>query len=259
MRKLICVLIFALIFTACNADTPLADDSESVIPEITETPENINHPELEIELENEPEPELRAYEDGINISYPVFDHLSPEINALIRDKAHTALRDYDGLFDSHEEDDFTVSLELEINYEIMLMNENMLSVLFTGTAYISPAGVRPNNYLYSVNIDLQTGELIKLADVIEINEAFLELFLSDEINSEFFEQKEPFFEHYFEFYSEEDLLQRLQGVDSATWTDSSYYTESSVFISLGTIHVLGSYAVFEFPHDVLKNFIKDYF
>ena len=111
-------------------------------------------------------------------------------------------------------------------YEIMFQNKNYLSIKFTGE--LSVGIYNPNNICFCLNIDMQTGELLKFVDIMKIEEFKglvdkkefkLKSTFKDEFGSpDILSQKEmiaqylesPFnngdYEHIYDFYITENMV-----------------------------------------------------
>jgi len=63
------------------------------------------------------------------------------------------------------------ALTLELDYKITYQSENIISILYTGNAYIE-GGMHPDNLAYGVTIDLSTNKRLYLNDFVDINNAF---------------------------------------------------------------------------------------
>ncbi|MDO5382135.1 MAG: RNA polymerase sigma factor [Eubacteriales bacterium] len=56
----------------------------------------------------------------------------------------------------------------ECNVEILVQNENLLSIKISGSEYYTGA-MHPNNYVNIYNINMQTGEKYQLSDIVDID------------------------------------------------------------------------------------------
>ena len=101
--------------------------------------------ELRIEF-----PQLVGMEDRLD--------LRNRINDLIFNRAVTYF----------VENNINDELNVVNGYEIMFQNKNYLSIKFTGELSVST--YNPSNICFCLNIDMQTGKLLKFAEIIKIEE-----------------------------------------------------------------------------------------
>lgn len=174
------------------------------------------------------------FEQGnISITYPQFESSEDiekiqELNELIMD---TALSVLDPL--GEYIDDFTK----DITYRISLHTNDFISIIFEGYSnMVGAAG--PNLMFYTLNVDLETMQKIRLTDVVHVDEGFANLLLNGE-----FTPVNPDQIVVLEGFDTERMLERLLDADSRE--AYSYFTEDKLGISLVVQRVLGHYARFE--------------
>jgi hypothetical protein len=117
--------------------------------------------ELRIEF-----PQLVGMEDRLD--------LRNRINDLIFNRAVTYF----------VENNINDELNVVNGYEIMFQNKNYLSIKFTGELSVST--YNPSNICFCLNIDMQTGKLLKFAEIIKIEE------FRDFVNKKDFKLKSTF-------------------------------------------------------------------
>jgi len=69
-------------------------------------------------------------------------------------------------------------LHLDLNSTVLLQSERLTSVLYEGTANVEGAA-HPTTVLFSVNLDREQGKKVTLADLVDINDAFVALVMEN--------------------------------------------------------------------------------
>ncbi|GMQ61351.1 polysaccharide deacetylase family protein [Vallitalea maricola] len=169
-----------------------------------------------------------TYSEGkILINYPQFENKNNKeeiktLNKLIADEALKIMNQYD--IDNLS--------SLEIDYEISFCNEKIMSIKYSGLGN-EKKSVYPDNIFYTTNIDTQNQTILKLSDVVDIDETFLDKFQSDNFSAVRSEQI-----GLLEDLSTEELNNKLA-------SNNFYISESTLGISVEVIHVLGDHAEYE--------------
>lgn len=183
-------------------------------------------------------------ENGVTISYPQLTNASDaakqdEVNDLLFNEAYKVLNFYEG----------TEGLDLEVDYAVSYESPSFLSVQYAGSGYVEGAA-HPNNLFYTTNIDLEHMERIRLKDVINADESFIELFKSDA-----FKPVNPDHKEFEKELKENVSVTDLQNADSldGIGTDQhsetfTYFTEDGIGINFGTSHAVGGHAAFEISY-----------
>lgn len=203
--------------------------------------------------------ESRNYsKDEINITYPKIvnldnDTYEDEINELIQKEAIKIIESY-----SLEEGN------LDVDYRVTFRSNDFLSIQYLGS-FFSTGAAHPLNIFYTSNIDLKKAEKVKLSDLLEINEAFVEKFkqgnyksYDDNLNL----LEEGVIEEIWSMYSDADLLHYLQQADEAGQINQlgtfSYITQDSIGVSISIPHAVGDHLEMEIGFvDVSENVKKD--
>lgn len=180
--------------------------------------------------------------NNVLIKYPVLNsneiNLS-SVNELIK---QTALSEFN--------EDEEAEQQIDIDYKIVFYNNEFISIAFTGLANTITAA-HPNNIFYTLNIDIKEGTKIKLTDIYNIDDNFI-----DTYKSEFKRQINPEIAIYLENYTDEELKEMFNNADKANDGIFSYYTDTTIGISLPTIFAIGNYSKIEINRDLLKNNLK---
>jgi hypothetical protein len=226
------------------ADKP--DTNPGVKP--AEQPDNNSSP-------NNPSPSSNPYEitkatyteNNIKINYPQLtkssdQHKEKTINQLIKNEAIKVLNYY-----LPEVQDLT----LEINYEIKSKSPSLLSIQYTGVGYMNGAA-HPNNHYYTTNIDIETGTILQLKDMINIDENFVDNLKQNA------KSMKPEHHGILNSIHPSDLLNMLTNADSldniGTENQSdtfSYFTSDSLGISIPVSHAKGDHAEFEITYQAI--------
>lgn len=75
--------------------------------------------------------------------------------------------------ESYKDFDMYIKLSVDMRYNVTLRTEKLLSIEYTGWAYIE-GSAHPNNYFYGVTIDLEKVERLKLSDFVTIDGKLVE-------------------------------------------------------------------------------------
>ena len=174
---------------------------------------------------------------GIRISYPQIAGLSnTEIqekwNELIEGHARKALGDAEE------------GSSLEVSYAVKTKNDQMLSILIEGY-YSTEGAAYPTCFRYTYNIDLNSGESIRLAYVRDADELAKELLAGKGYQVEG-ELGEEFKERLTILYGdEEQLADALRdfdyGENRETPAGFSYHQDGKVHLCIEVPHALGDY------------------
>ncbi|OJU14305.1 MAG: hypothetical protein BGN88_07760 [Clostridiales bacterium 43-6] len=188
----------------------------------------------------------------IVINYPQLVYMTDrrqqeEINALIKKYAIEGAKIFYG-------DDFEKSV-IQIDYRIIHNSPSLLSIEYKGVG--SRDGAYPNNLLYTTNIDMKTGKVLKLTDMVRIDDAFIRVLKSNKTQPVTTDTElTAAHRDLFQGVSNEQLKEYLLTTDS--FDGSMVYsglTHDTLRFTLPAIHALGDYAQYTIP---LKE-IKDYF
>lgn len=194
------------------------------------------------------------YQDGsVVINYPQISGLPNQstqnfINDLLKSEAFKAIKVYSGTDEEYS---------IELNYDIHLATERLLSIEYIGLRYVANTAY-PNNIFYTVNIDIDQAKRLKLTDVVNVKDELIQninynSYLEhssdikyDDINAEVINSNV--------FYNLENSDLYLNDAISGV---SSYLTEDSLGISFPVSHALGDHVEFEIPYKQICSLITD--
>ncbi|AIQ14915.1 PdaC/SigV domain-containing protein [Paenibacillus durus] len=188
-----------------------------------------------------------------NIKYPQLSGLidvdkQKKINNTLKDEALKVLKYYEEPYGS---------VDVNIDYKIVLKTTNILSIQYSGVGYVSNAA-HPNNLFYTTNINIKAGKRLRLKDIVNIDEDLASKFLNDGFKALWPEQGEAL-----KHITNEEVQQNFKDADSldniGTEKQSdvfSYFTNDSLGISISVSHAIGDHAEFEIKYQDIKDNTK---
>ncbi|GMQ56007.1 hypothetical protein AN1V17_03990 [Vallitalea sediminicola] len=177
-------------------------------------------------------------EEKILINYPQIENKNDKeeikiLNKIIEDEALNIL-------DYYDVNDIS---SLEIDYKISFCNDKIISINYSGLGNAKKS-VCPNNIFYTTNIDIENQTILKLSDVIDIDDSFLDKFKSDDFSAVRSEQIGLL----------DDLsIEELKDEISA---NNFYINERTLGISVEVIHVLGDHAEYEIAYTDIDDNVR---
>ncbi len=237
---LISILMFAICFSGCSKteiSTKPKDKSDQhidggyEISTMTYVKEEVN--------------------DDINIQYPKVSGIENEvmekkINDRIKSEALKIYNEYN--------DEDLGHLDLDVKYSISLENEYFLSIHYVGVADLEMAP-HPHKLFYTTNIDMQTGNRLRLVDIVDIDEGLIEMFVNGDFKLIWPEQEESELSHCRTY----DVAEKsFIDADSEENMGSvfSYMTKDSLGLTIPTEHSIGGYAQFEIKYKEIVDYLK---
>lgn len=141
-------------------------------------------------------------------------------------------------------DEWDASGTYEVTYEVKTMTKDVLSILMNGS-FFGDGAPYPSSFKYTYNIDLNTGESIRLADHVDVEKVAENMFAGTGYYVE--ESLAPYFaERLKAIYESPGALARsLEGYDykedqSAPY-GYSYISDGKVWLCMEVPHALGDY------------------
>lgn len=208
---------------------------------------------------------------NIKINYPQIANFSDadkqkQINDLIKnDIMNDYKKDINRLvgyaFDTYKEAE--AGLTEDVNYYIKLNSPKLLSILYVKNASI-PKSAHPNNYVHSINIDIQKGNILKFKDFIKVDDNFVEklknvkdriwtpkvlpgIETTDELNK----QLAGIIGQELNLRSNKALIDQFNSEDY-----SFYFTKDNLGMTIDVPHFAGDYAELEIKFNDIKDNIK---
>lgn len=190
--------------------------------------------------------DAKLEQDGVSITYPQIEGLGDarmqeKWNDIIRSTEERAMEGW--LSGGESQDD-----SYEVSYVVKTMTPDTLSILMNGNI-CEQGAVHPYSFKYTYNIDLNTGESIRLADHVDVDRLAENLFAGTGYYVE--ESAADYFRERLEaIYGTPDSLARsLAGYDYAEDGSApygySYLENGKVWICMEVPHALGDYMEIE--------------
>lgn len=243
----ILVLTLILCFSGCSQNKTTSEDTQKEVQkEVTEKADTM------YELKTE------TFKDkDVIINYPQLINLSDistqeKINDMIKTQAFLV---YDEIAKQGE------PFSYELNYDVKYSSPELLSIRFND--YINfTQSAHPSNSVETLNIDIKNQKVIKLIDLVNINEGFVALFKNQIYLSPYPDQTPELLESIKNILNETDtkgwidLLKNADSFDIYSGNQYSYLTKDSLVIVISVPHFMGDYAEFEINYKDLSEYKK---
>lgn len=261
--KIICLIITALFLMGCTLSNPNQSKKNTINKENACLATPIK--DHSITLGGEVNPNITIvteyHEDiseetrNIVIEYPTVlgldDTISNDVNEMIKKEALSIYEDE--IIMQNEKIDF------KIDYE-WYANKDILSVKYQGIGvYVG----KPLRYVSTVNIDLKTGNRIKLSDFYKTDKDTIKC-LYDHGDKEEVDEKIHYGKEQFSEYVNKEILSKLQEIDTANYIDvreltiySYFQKDYVVIITVHGITALGGYNQMIIPYEEIEQFRKN--
>lgn len=228
--------------------------TESPITENNKTNKNGDKSNFELASQGSYKIVSETYDNnkGTKIIYPQISDLGDaekqkELNEIIKNEAlkgNNYYKDVDG------------EVTIDINYKIVCQEPELLSITYSGVGNVSGAA-HPSNLFYTTNLDITNRKNLKLNDIVNINDDFVNMLINGSfkaVNSEY----EAEYKSQINMLTLEDWKKMLLAADPSDKMGSefSYMTKDSLGISIGVIHALGDHAEFEIKYKDIWEYIK---
>ena len=132
----------------------------------------------------------------------------------------------------------------EIDYNIKLKTDKVLSVQYNRYKNFKNSA-HPDQWVLATNIDIKKGILIKLTDIINVDNSFVKLFKAGKFKS----ISQTYQKGYFDSYSDSDLIETFKQAEF-------YLTKDSLGISVGVPYAMGNHVEFEAKYEDIKDVLK---
>jgi len=239
-------------------------DAEDALPDVeTDERENINFIETEdIPVYTIESVVYKADSESINIKYPRITGLldnedEVRLNELIRSEAVLILERYCW--------DYIDGLGLSIDFEIKLINQEFLSIAYTGWGVASIEGKpgKPVSWFYTTNIELRHVERVRLSNIVFIDERLLDKFRECQFTLVYPANMQGFdyelgLDNLLNRMSIGEAINRLENADSmADGHDTyCYLTDDKLGISVHTAPPFGYHAEYEIELDKIGDIFQ---
>lgn len=179
--------------------------------------------------------------ENVTINYPQITNLIDKdkqklINDVLKNEALKVLNYYK---------DSTGDVTLDINYIIKYKGNDQLSVQYSGIAYVKGVA-HPNNLFYTTNIDLNKAVKLRLSDLAQIDEDFINKFKSSVDKSD--QPGKLSVQQYttanlVKMFNNSDSLDNIGTVNQSDIF--SYITKDTIGISVSVSYAEGGHVEFE--------------
>lgn len=213
----------------------------------------------------------------ITIHYPQISNLSDKakqkkLNDILKKDALKQLNNYKD-WASVIEKPFEEVISASIDYQVKWKGANLLSIAYSGYSTLNDE--RSERNYHTINLDLNTGEQLRLKDLVNIDKSFINKFITKKFKSnnslfpknnkmisnevyqslDFLYQinSKPNYKNLQQYFEETDSLSSDSIVTSCNF---SYITDHSLGISVIVSNASGNYAEFEIGLDEIKGYIK---
>jgi hypothetical protein len=139
------------------------------------------------------------------------------------------------------------NMEWEIESDVHFEGQRMLSISFKGLIGSSD-WAHPGNVFDVLNLDLKDERVVKLSELLTLDERLLALIRTKMGELEKKSEQVSTAENYILEQTDEILLQQLRDQQ----TDNYFFDESQLTLIFDTFHAIGSYAFVEFEHAQLQ-------
>ncbi len=252
MKRKLINLLFGLIvvisIAGCkNKGISVLDEqtpTQSIQPEVTEQTAvtNTYQPEENYVIE------AQTYEkDLVKLIYPKIINLS---NKTLEEQCNEILESY-AMGDIQN---FGTEDTYELAYEVTTQTKDMISIILRG--YINfKQSAHPSVVVYTLNVDLTKGKIIRLANVKDVNELAKILYskkgykICDSDGNEVEDEWKSSVWDFLSQYTEESLADELRTYDVDSKEDIgtlgySYYKDDHLYICMSVPHVMGDVIIF---------------
>lgn len=212
--------------------------------------------------------EVQYHTEGIEAYYPqIISGASPQKikiwNEIITDDFNKILQLYS--YDPYPENiklPFDVpTANLTINYEVMLLNNQFFSIIYTAT-FINPYSAHPTELVYTTNIDTKKDIRLTLSDLILLNLDFVNSLkdwnftTADPNNVEWNQAIKDIIKNL----SDEFLLQGLEAADQIGSGNPlgiyTFLTPNKLSISISVPNFVGDHVEFEKDYSELRDYLN---
>jgi hypothetical protein len=200
-------------------------------------------------------------QDNIQIQYPQIEKLGNEpgekaINDLIKNDIWDS--QVEDIIKYYQEDGSTIKLNVDLNYKVTMNTDDILSVMYTGTAYIE-GGMHPDNVFHAITVDLKSGNRVSLSNFTKIDASLIQKIKeSKSVTNDAVKYEED------EAQAEDirkDLITLMQNQDDQNMiltlkNDSEkdfYVTKNSLVVCVIVCHAAGDYMLVEIPGQYMAN------
>lgn len=238
MNRALHVIIFSFLFIclcSCSAESPEKHSQDIGNYNIVETVYTDN---------------IDATNQKVSISYPQISNLkSIDVEQLINNSIESLALEILEQFTTLDE------MEVKVTYSITHSTSDILSLYFVAESF-HPAQAYPLIRISAATFSIESGDIIKLTKIIDINDDFINSFFNNyhlysKYNS--VEEEHVVNEYVSGILSRESFLISDEGLNSEI---HGFLTDDSLIISIAVPHSIGSYVLYEAKYSKIKDFLN---
>ena len=254
--------------TGCASNTAvMAQQSPALVEPATSTPA-IENAEQTVSPDPTEVPSGTSYQittaefnqDSIHIKYPQISGLADaSVEKAVNDLIKNDIWDSQvgETIDAYQDE--TIKLDLDMGYEVTLSTNEMLSVMYTGSAYIE-GGVHPSNMFHAITLDLKSGNRLYLSDFTQIDGRLIKklkqsISIHNFVTDNEIQDKTQLTELRDGLSNEiQDQDEKFMIWDLKNQGDSAFYlTKDALVIRTYVSHAAGDYALVDLPGQYTVN------
>ncbi|NFN18514.1 DUF4163 domain-containing protein [Clostridium botulinum] len=191
--------------------------------------------------------------NNVKINYPEIKKFNDDkklksINKYLKESALKVLDDY------VKEDPNLEAVNLNVNYDVKFKNEKYISIVYNGEVNVKGTAY-PSSIFYTTNVDLESGNIIRLSDYFNVNDILNKLKDPKNIkviaeNDELAAAQKDFIlnignDNLINMVKNADFHEVNTKIESPKDGVYSYFDKDGVVISLQVNHAIGDHAEFK--------------
>ncbi|MBN1078351.1 DUF4163 domain-containing protein [Clostridium botulinum] len=191
--------------------------------------------------------------NNVKINYPEIKNFNDDeklksINKYLKECALKVLDDY------VKEDPNLEAVNLNVNYDVKFKNEKYISIVYEGEVNVNGTAY-PSSIFYTTNVDLESGNIIRLSDYSNVNDILNKLKDPKNIkviaeNDELAAAQKDFIlnignDNLINMVKNADFHEVNTKIESPKDGVYSYFDKDGVVISLQVNHAIGDHAEFK--------------
>ncbi|NFO33157.1 DUF4163 domain-containing protein [Clostridium botulinum] len=191
--------------------------------------------------------------NNVKINYPEIKKFNDDkklksINKYLKESALKVLDDY------VKEDPNLEAVNLNVNYDVKFKNEKYISIVYEGEVNVNGTAY-PSSIFYTTNVDLESGNIIRLSDYSNVNDILKKLKDPKNIkviaeNNELAAAQKDFIlnignDNLINMVKNADFHEVNTKIESPKDGVYSYFDKDGVVISLQVNHAIGDHAEFK--------------